>query len=167
MTLGGRRSNDTFLNSRDLAATLGAIVIVLAAAALVTTGVISLPTPPTPPVSALSSPTPVPTPSGPTPEPTFAEPTPSPEPTFVSYVVKSGDTLTSIAKKYRTTARSIAWWNRGTHPSLDPESANYDPNNIKLGWVLVLIPGRVVDDSNPPTPSPPPTRPLSGPSASP
>lgn len=167
MTGRGRGSNDSFLNSRDLAATLGAIVIVLAAAGLVATGVISLPSPSaTPRVTAVPPPTSVPTPSGPTPEPTLGQPTPSPQPTFLSYVVRSGDTLTSIAKKYRTTARSISWWNRGTYPSLDPESASYDPNDIKLGWVLVLIPGQTVDEANPPTPSPR-VAPSSGPIASP
>jgi len=90
-------------------------------------------------------------------QPTFVRPTPSPAPTFISYVVRSGDTLTSIARKFSTTARSIAWWNRGTYPSLDPESEAYDPNRLEVGWTLVLIPGAVVDDTNPPTPSPGPT----------
>jgi peptidoglycan/xylan/chitin deacetylase (PgdA/CDA1 family) len=89
-------------------------------------------------------------------EPTFVRPTPSPNPTFTSYVVAPGDTLTSIARKFGTTARSIAWWNRGTYPSLDPESESYAPDDIKLGWVLVLIPDTVVDDTSPPTPSPGP-----------
>jgi peptidoglycan/xylan/chitin deacetylase (PgdA/CDA1 family) len=74
----------------------------------------------------------------------------------MSYIVQSGDTLNSIARKFRTTGRSIAWWNRGTYPSLDPQSPDYDPNTIRVGWVLVLIPDAVVDDSNPPTPSPGP-----------
>ena len=98
-----------------------------------------------------------PAPSGPTPTPTFSRPTPSPAPTFLTYLVKSGDTLNSIAKKFRTTARSIAWWNRGAYPSLDPQSAKYDPNTIRRGWVLVVMPDTVVDDSNPPTPSPGPS----------
>jgi hypothetical protein len=106
------------------------------------------------PTVAAPTPTPVPTLTGPSPEPTFTRPTPSPQPTFISYTVKPGDTLTSIAKTYRTTARSIAWWNRGTYPSLDPESATYEPNRIEVGWMLVLIPGSVVDDNNPPSPSP-------------
>lgn len=90
-------------------------------------------------------------------EATFVRPTPTPLPTFTSYVVRVGDTLTSIAKRSRTTARSIAWWNRGTYPSLDPESAAYRPNSIRPGWVLVLIPGTTVDENNPPSPSPSPT----------
>jgi peptidoglycan/xylan/chitin deacetylase (PgdA/CDA1 family) len=91
------------------------------------------------------------------PAPTFLRPTPSPAPSFTSYVVRPGDSLNSIATQYRTTARSIAWWNRGTYPSLDPESEGYDPNHLEVGWVLVLIPGQVVDDTNPPTPSPGPS----------
>lgn len=111
------------------------------------------------------SPSPSPSPAGPTAVPTFARPTPSPAPTFVSYAVRRGDTLTSIAKTYQTTARSIAWWNRGTYPSLDPESATYEPNRIEIGWTLVLIPGAVVDDTNPPTPSPGPPTPSPAPAA--
>jgi peptidoglycan/xylan/chitin deacetylase (PgdA/CDA1 family) len=91
------------------------------------------------------------------PGPTFNRPTPSPRPTFVSHVVESGDTLSSIARLYRTTARSIAWWNRGTYSTLDPESADYDPNDLKIGWVLQVLPDSEVDENNPPpltTPGP-------------
>jgi hypothetical protein len=94
--------------------------------------------------------------AGPSVAPTFARPTPSPGPTFETYQVKRGDTLNSIAKKFHTTARSIAWWNRGAYPSLDPESFDYDPSTIRVGWKLVVLRGIVVDDSNPPTPSPGP-----------
>lgn len=86
--------------------------------------------------------------------PTLGYPTPSPVPTFASYLVQQGDTLTSIARAFRTTARSVAWWNRGTYPSLDPESPRYDPNAIKPGWVLLVLPGMTVDEENPPSPSP-------------
>jgi hypothetical protein len=95
--------------------------------------------------------------AGPSVAPTFSRPTPSPGPTFLGYRVQSGDTLNSIAKKYHTTGRSIAWWNRGTYPSLDPQSSKYDPNTIRVGWLLVVLPGIVVDDANPPSPSPGPT----------
>jgi hypothetical protein len=91
--------------------------------------------------------------------PTFSRPTPSPGPTFLTYRVKRGDTLNSIARKYHTTGKSIAWWNRGAYPSLDPEAPGYDPNTIRVGWALVLLPGIVVDDANPPTPSPAPPTP--------
>ena len=97
--------------------------------------------------------------AGPSVAPTFARPTPSPGPTFLTYRVKRGDTLNSIARRYHTTARSIAWWNRGRYPSLDPESSSYDPSTIRVGWMLVVLPGEVVDESNPPTPSPAPATP--------
>jgi LysM domain len=100
---------------------------------------------------------PAPTPVGPSAAPTFSRPTPSPGPTFLTYTVKRGDSLNSIAKKFHTTARSISWWNRGAYPSLDPEAPGYDPNTIRVGWKLVILPGVVVDENNPPTPSPIPT----------
>ena len=107
--------------------------------------------------------TPSPSPAG----PTFVRPTPRPAPTFVSHVVQSGDTLNSIARRYATTARSIAWWNRGAYPTLDPESEAYDPNHLEVGWVLNVLPNSVVDENNPPPASPnpsattaPPTQPV-------
>jgi hypothetical protein len=113
-------------------------------------------------VSVLPSavgPGPSPTPFGPTPARTFARPTPSPAPAFVTYRVQSGDSLNRIAKKFHTTARSIAWWNRGTYPTLDPESSKYDPATIRVGWLLLVLPDTVVDEENPPTPSPGPGTP--------
>jgi peptidoglycan/xylan/chitin deacetylase (PgdA/CDA1 family) len=145
------------LESPWVAAALAAIVILLAAV-LIVPGLLGGaglgPTSPagTPPGAGSQLPS-----LGPTPAPTFARPTPSPAASFTSYVVRAGDTLNSIARKFATTARSIAWWNRGTYPSLDPESASYDPDRLELGWTLVLLPGVVVDDANPPTPSPGPT----------
>src|SRR3972149_2729418 len=68
-----------------------------------------------------------------TPGPSFVSPTPTPGPTLTSYVVKAGESLTSIARAFATSPRSIAWWNRGTDPSLDPESEGYDPNHIEPG----------------------------------
>ena len=91
-------------------------------------------------------------PAGPSPVPTIARPTPSPGPTFRAYEVKSGDTLTSIARRFRTDERSIAWWNRGFYPSLDPEGRDYDPNTIRVGWELVVVPGTKVDEESPPEP---------------
>jgi LysM domain-containing protein len=107
-----------------------------------------------------------PSPAGPSVAPTFSRPTPSPAPTFMTYRVQSGDSLNSIAKKFHTTARSIAWWNRGRYPRLDPESPNYDPNTIRVGWVLAILPNTVVDEENPPTPSPGPPTPEPTPAAS-
>ena len=69
-------------------------------------------------------------------------PTPTPAPTFVIYKVKSGDTLTSIAKAFRTDGRSIAYWSRARHPSLDPESSKYSPDRLKVGWTLEILPGQ-------------------------
>jgi peptidoglycan/xylan/chitin deacetylase (PgdA/CDA1 family) len=80
-------------------------------------------------------------------------------PTFLAYTVVRGDSLTSIARRFATTGRSIAWWNRATYPSLDPESPAYSPNRIEVGWVLALIPSVVVDDQNPPASSPGPSAP--------
>src|SRR5204863_8946207 len=77
-------------------------------------------------------------------EPSFGRPSPSPQPTFASYAVRVGDSLTSIARTFSTTPRSIAWWNRGTYPALDPTSETYDPNRIEPGRTLVLIPGPTV-----------------------
>ena len=114
-----------------------------------------------PTATAPPTPTPSPTPTtSPAPSPTFVRPTPTPLPTFTSYTVASGDSLNTIAHKFRTTARSLAWWNRGTYPTLDPESAAYAPGHIEVGWVLTLLPGTVVDDANPPTPSPGPPTPI-------
>jgi hypothetical protein len=78
-------------------------------------------------------------------------PTPTPQPTFLSYTVVAGDNLDRIAKRFGTSGRSIAYWNRATYPSLDPESDTYRPNYIKLGWTLVLIPHTEVDPEALPT----------------
>jgi peptidoglycan/xylan/chitin deacetylase (PgdA/CDA1 family) len=147
------------LASPWLTAGLALVAVILVAAVAILPALLAAPRPtPTPAATAGCPPT-CPSPSSPPPsvEPTFVRPTPSPLPTFTTYVVRSGDTLTSIAREFRTTARSIAWWNRGAHPSLDPESESYDPNRIEVGWTLVLIPGLTIDDTNPPTPSPAPT----------
>ena len=97
-------------------------------------------------------------PVGPTPMQSFSRPTPLPEPTFLAYTVKAGDTLTSIAREFHTTPRSVAFWSRGEHPSLDPESAAYEPNRLEIGWVLLVIPGAVFDENEllDATPSPAP-----------
>ena len=97
------------------------------------------------------TPTPVTTPAGPTPTPSFVRPTPTPQPTFFSYTVVSGDSLGAIAKRFKTSGRSIAYWNRATYPSLDPESGSYRPDYLKVGWVLVLIPNAEVDPEDLPT----------------
>jgi hypothetical protein len=71
--------------------------------------------------------------------------------------VTAGETLTSIARLYGTTARSIAYWNRDRYPSLDPDSTSYEPNRIEVDWTLRLIPTEVVDEDELPEPTPTPT----------
>jgi hypothetical protein len=89
------------------------------------------------------SPTPSPTaPPPPTPTPSPGPPTPTPAPTFLLHTVTSGDTLTRLGRQYRTSGRSIAYWNRDQFPTLDPESATYQPDNLKRGWVLRILPGQ-------------------------
>lgn len=140
------------LDSPWVAAAL-AVVVLLLAVILIVPGLMGGPAPTAAPTAgSTAEPTASPSPGA----PTFVRPTPSPAPSFTSYVVRQGDTLNSIAKQFATTARSIAWWNRGTYPSLDPESESYDPDRLEIGWTLVLIPGIEVDDTNPPTPSPGP-----------
>jgi hypothetical protein len=139
-------------------------VVLLAALAVVVSGCLPDTVGPsrTPAGSAPGSPPAEPSPSGPTPFPSFVRPTPTPMPTFFSYTVVRGDSLVSIARRFATTGRSIAYWNRATYPSLDPESVSYAPNRIEVGWVLVLIPGLVVDEQNPPGPSPTPAAVVDG-----
>ena len=104
----------------------------------------------TPSVAATVSPTP----SGPSGRPSFIRPTPTPLPTFLVYTVRPGDTLTSIARMFRTTPRSIAFWNRTNHPSLDPDSPEYEPDRIEAGWDLFLVPDVELDPEDlPPEPS--------------
>jgi hypothetical protein len=91
--------------------------------------------------------------SGPRPSPSFGRPTPTPAPTFLVYTVKSGDSLNSIAHRFRTTGRSIAYWNAATYPSLDPESDQYAPGLVKVGWTLQIIPNVTFDEQTLPEPS--------------
>ena len=102
-------------------------------------------------------------PPSPSPSLTFSRPSATPRPTFLAYRVRSGDTITSIARKHDTTERSIGYWNRDEHPTLDPESSRYNPNDIRVGWTLLLIPGGAVD---PDEITPPPTKAPSSPSGS-
>jgi LysM domain-containing protein len=104
-----------------------------------------------------TGPEPTPPPAGPSAKPSFVRPTPLPSPTFQVYEVQAGDTLTSIARDFGTTARSLAYWNRERYPSLDPDSTTYQPGLIKVGWMLLLIPTAVVDEDELPDPTPTPT----------
>jgi hypothetical protein len=93
-------------------------------------------------------------PSGPTGPRTFVPPTPTPLPTFVVHVVSAGENLNTIAHQFGTTARSIAFWNRATYPSLDPLSPGYKPGIVKIGWTLLVIPNVVFDEQDLPDPTP-------------
>lgn len=106
--------------------------------------------------SGLATATPEPTQAGPTPTSSPVRPTPTPGPSFQSYRVRKGDTLTSIAKKFHTSGKSISYWNRVTYPSLDPESAKYRPDKLEVGWILVVLPNHEVDPEALPTLTPAP-----------
>jgi hypothetical protein len=107
----------------------------------------------TSPIVPGTSATTSPGPTGPTPRPSFVPPTPTPMPTFFIHTVVPGDSLVAIARRYRTTGRSIAYWNRTTYPSLDPDSPTYSPNRIEVGWTLALIPGVEVNPDDLPEPT--------------
>lgn len=154
-----------------------ATALALAALAAALGGCLQMASRPTAEPGPTPTPSPTPLPSAPS---TPGPPTPTPIPTFATYKVKRGDTLTSIARAYTTTPRSIAYWNRDTYPTLNPESPKYAPNNLQVGWVLKVLPGAVYSPPPEPTdsaldvtPAPteylgPPTEPPSGaPSASP
>lgn len=107
-----------------------------------------------PSASPLASPPPSASP-GPT-----AAPTPTPQPTALLYVVRPNDSLLNLASRYRTTGRSIAYWNRKAYPSLDPDKPTYNPNHLEIGWRLTIYPGLIDNDGNglpdaTPTPAPP------------
>jgi len=142
------------VKTRGLSPAVLAIAVLLAACVPDPTNRVS---PPDGGSVATAAPTPVPTPAGPTPTPSFVRPTPTPQPTFLIYTVVSGDNLNKIAKRFGTTGRSIAYWNRATYPSLDPDSDVYKPNYVVIGWRLSLIPNAVVDPENLPPPASTPT----------
>lgn len=137
---------------RPMAALLGTLLVVALVAGC-DLGVGVTPGPSTSSGSILL-PTPSPSPTPIAASPSFVRPTPTPEPTALAYVVAPGDTLTAIARRFGTTARSIALWNRGTYPSLDPQSADYSPDSIQAGWTLSIIPGIAIDIQDVPAPSP-------------
>jgi hypothetical protein len=133
---------------------VASLVVAIAAAGC---GLGDLPTRPLPSLPP-ATPSPSPSPTAfvpPTPTPS---PTPRPAPTALVYTVRAGDRLLLIAKRFKTTGRSIAYWNRARYPSLDPDSPKYDPNRIEIGWQLTLTPGVKIDDGtqSPPAGSPTP-----------
>jgi hypothetical protein len=144
------RRQRSSLDSPLLAGALVVVVAALIAAVLFMPGTLP-PFGPGPAQSGAAG-NPSATPVGPSPLVTFARPTPSPAPTFLTHRVQAGDSLNSIARSFGTDGRSIAWWNRGFYPSLDPDSRDYDPDTIRVGWVLLVLPDTKVDDDNPPEP---------------
>jgi hypothetical protein len=144
-------------------ATAGIALIVLVCACIPAgTGVSSSATSSASVGASAAGPSPSPPPSGPSAKPSFIYPTPTPLPTFLVYMVRPGDTLTSIARDQGTTARSIAFWNRQRYPSLDPDSPRYAPNRIEVGWELLLVPNVELDPEDLPEPSPSEAGPASG-----
>jgi len=141
-----------------IAVLVAGTVASLAAACIPPSGRVGAPTGTPDPSAAIAST--LPFPSGPSSRPSFVRPTPTPLPTFLVYTVRPGDTLTSIARLFRTTARSIAFWNRTNHPSLDPDSPSYAPDRIQAGWNLFLVPDVELDPEDlPDEPSPAPATP--------
>ena len=139
---------------RSVAATT--LLVALTAAACIPATSLRAPTA-APTGGSGDGPTATPAPAGSSASPSFVRPTPTPQPTFLAYVVRKGDTLTSIARAHGTTARSIAFWNRTRHPSLDPDSPTYRPDRIDVGWVLLFVPNLELDPEDlpaEPTPTP-------------
>ena len=95
--------------------------------------------------------------------PSFVRPTPTPQPTFFVYTVKRGDNLEQDRQAVRDGRPEHRLLEPVAYPSLDPDSGQYRPNYIVVGWMLQLIPNTVVDPENlppgPPTPSPDASRP--------
>ena len=155
MALSRQSTERNRLRSRSHGVVLGAVLIAVVAAGCLPEGRRGEGSGPAgsgggSPAATIS---PSPAPSGPTQPTPIVPPTPTPRPTFLVHVVVKGDSLNTIAHRYGTTARSIAFWNRATYPSLDPESANYRPDLLKMGWTLLLIPNDTVDEQDLPDPS--------------
>ena len=126
-----------------LAIVLAALLLGLVAVAVVAPG-LNQPAPSAAPVSPSPSASASAIAASPTasPVPTIAA-SATPLPRVIEVQVLPGDSLNSIARRYDTKARSIAFWNRDRYPSLDPESADYEPDQIQVGWTLVVYPGQI------------------------
>jgi hypothetical protein len=127
------------MSSRELSRHRRPAAIALACLAVAVTASACLPAAIRPTPTPVVTPSPAPTPPPPTPTP--APPTPTPGPEYTLHKVVRGDSLTSLARTYKTTGRSIAYWNRDEYPSLDPESPRYAPDDLQRGWVLRILPG--------------------------
>src|SRR5262245_30548512 len=150
------------MSSQRLLPSLGvAVSTAVVFAVLVSACVPHPPGRPTPQPPATAPPTSAPpatvSAASPSPSQTFSRPTLTPQPSFLTYRVRTGDTITKIAKDHGTTERSIGYWNREKYPSLDPESSKYNPNNIRVGWRLLIIPNVEVHPDRAPDPPPSPT----------
>jgi hypothetical protein len=138
-----RRRGRPVWASAALAALLGAVLVGLVVAAVVLPRLAGGP-------AASEAPTSAPSPSlvaasasasrSPSPSPT-ATPSVTPLPSVLEVRVRSGDSLNVIADRYGTDARSLAFWNRDRYPTLDPQSPDYEPDQIQVGWTLVVYPG--------------------------
>jgi murein DD-endopeptidase MepM/ murein hydrolase activator NlpD len=86
--------------------------------------------------------------------------TPSPQPpppaAPVMYTVRSGDSLSAIARRHGVTTQQMIDANRHRYPSLEPR-----PWQIQIGWTFVIPGGSttVTPPSPTPTPQPPPSQP--------
>ena len=72
----------------------------------------------------------------PTPIPSFVRPTPTPAPTFLVYVVKAGDNLDRIARRFGTTGRSIQDAARARR-----RSVRVDGDDVRLAATVETIGG--------------------------
>ena len=62
-----------------------------------------------------------------------ASPTVSPSPAVTTYVVRGGDTLYNIARRFGTTVQQLQAWNAERYPALAA-----DANDLRVGWELVV-----------------------------
>ena len=105
--------------------------------------------------------------AGPSGPPSFVRPTPTPLPTFLAYVVK--------ARRHAHVDRPAVSDDRAEHRVLEPDPASvagprfaeYQPNRIEVGWVLLLVPDLELDPEDLPRETTPSASPIpAGPSPS-
>jgi LysM repeat protein len=113
---------------------------------------VGAPTTPSEPVTVPPAPPPVTTPPGTTPNPPVITPTkpvtpgkPAPKPAKkppVKYIVKHGDTLSAIAKKYKTTTAKLWTYNTtpGNRPAATIKTLKARGQNLLYAGETILIP---------------------------